>query len=268
MMNCQTGQRGCASCKSSMSVEWRSISAFGREVLDRHKRERKLKPGEIIHNQGDPSEGIYCLRDGLVGERRVDCEGRSVLVRLHHPGASFGYRETLSGIAYANSVEALRESQVCFIGSSVLRELMDRYPIVSREFLQRSMDDCRRLEDSLVDTKMFGVKHRFLQVLLELHRKSDVSQSCDEHAFDVPLTRQDLAGLIGTARETLSRTIRQLEKEGLVLLMVREPVFQVSLRSQGNCAVGITDHGCARCRAMQRVRHREAQWPVNAIALL
>jgi CRP-like cAMP-binding protein len=152
-----------------------------------------------------------------VGERRVDCEGRSVLVRLHHPGASFGYRETLSGIAYANSVEALRESQVCFIGSSVLRELMDRYPIVSREFLQRSMDDCRRLEDSLVDTKMFGVKHRFLQVLLELHRKSDVSQSCDEHAFDVPLTRQDLAGLIGTARETLSRTIRQLEKEGLVL---------------------------------------------------
>jgi hypothetical protein len=55
-MNCQTGQRGCASCKSSMSVEWRSISAFGREVLDRHKRERKLKPGEIIHSQGDPSE--------------------------------------------------------------------------------------------------------------------------------------------------------------------------------------------------------------------
>ena len=216
-MNSQTAHRGCAFCESSISVEWRSISAFGREVLDKHKRERKLKPGEIIHNQGDPSEGIYCLRDGLVGERRVDCEGRSVLVRLHHPGASFGYRETLSGIAYANSVEALRESQVCFIGSSVLRELMDRYPTVSREFLQRSMNDCRQLEDSLVDTKMFGVKHRFLQMLLELYKRSSVPLSCNEHAFDIPVNRQDLAGLIGTAPETLSRTIRQLEKEGLVL---------------------------------------------------
>ena len=216
MLNCHTNERGCASCKSSSSVEWRSISDFGLKVLDQHKRERKLKPGEIVHNQGDLSNGIYCLGDGLVGERRVDCDGRSVLVRLHHPGSSFGYRETLSGIAYANSVEALRESRVCFIEGSVLRELMVRYPSVSREFLQRSMNDCRLLEDSLVEAKMFGVKHRFLHVLLELHKKSGVSLSCDEHAFDIPVTRQDLAGLIGTAPETLSRTIRQLKKEGLV----------------------------------------------------
>ena len=216
MMNGQSGCRGCATCTSAASVEWRSISASGLKHLDRFKRERKLKPGEVIHNQGDPSDGIYCLRDGLVGERRVDCEGRSVLVRLHHPGTSFGYRETLSGIPYANSVEALRESNVCFIGRSILRDLMDRDPGLSSEFLQRSMDDCRQLEDSLVEARSHGVKRRFLQVLFELYIKSDTTFEREKYAFDIPIPRQDLAGLVGTAPETLSRAIRQLEREGLV----------------------------------------------------
>lgn len=216
MMIGQPGCRGCTTCTSAASVEWWSISASGLKHLEKFKRERKLRPGEVIHNQGDPSDGIYCLRDGLVGERRVDCEGRSVLVRLHHPGTSFGYRETLSGIPYANSVEALRESVVCFIGRATLRDLMDRDPGLISKFLQRSMDDCRQLEDSLVEARSHGVKHRFLQVLLDLYSKSADAGACDEHAFDIPVSRQDLAGLVGTAPETLSRAIRQLEKEGLV----------------------------------------------------
>lgn len=216
MMCDQLGCRECATCKLSASAEWRSISASGLKILGKFKRERKLRPGEIIHNQGDPSDGIYCLRDGLVGERRVDCEGRAVLVRLHHPGAIFGYRETLSETPYANSVEALRESRICFIGRSILRELMGCCPDLPGAFLRRSMSDCRQLEDRLVEARAYGVKHRFLQVLLDLYQKSSGADECCEDALDLPVTRQDLAGLVGTAPETLSRTIRQLEKEGLV----------------------------------------------------
>jgi CRP/FNR family transcriptional regulator len=224
-MSSRSCRQGCASCPSSVSVEWRSISASGLKFLEKYKHERRLKPGEVIHKQGDPSAGIYCLREGLVGERRVDCEGRSILVRLHHPGESFGYRETLSGTAYANSVEALRESQLCFIGRPILSELIARYPSLSSEFLQRSLRDCRRLEDSLVEAKTFDVKRRFLQVLLELYKKSGAADECDEPVFDIPVTRRDLAGLVGTVPETLSRTIRQIEKEGLVHLNGQRAYF-------------------------------------------
>lgn len=224
-MGSRTCCRGCASCPSCVSVEWCSISPSGLKFLEKYKHERRLKPGEIIHNQGDPSDGIYCLREGLVGERRVDCDGRSILVRLHHPGESFGYRETLSGISYANSVEALRESQLCFIGRPILGELMARHPSLSGEFLKRSLHDCRRLEDSLVEAKTFDVKRRFLQVLLELYRKSGAADECDEPVFDIPVTRRDLAGLVGTVPETLSRTIRQIEKEGLVHLNGQRAYF-------------------------------------------
>lgn len=75
-----------------MSV-WRDLSGKDFSSLNRFKRDRLLEPGEILYHQGDPCEGIYCIREGLVGERRLDANGNSILVRLSHLGTTIGYQE-------------------------------------------------------------------------------------------------------------------------------------------------------------------------------
>jgi CRP/FNR family transcriptional regulator len=206
----------CLNCPRRETTEWRSLDAADLDIVDRHKHDRILKPGQLLFNQGDPCEGIYCIKDGLVGERRVDAEGRSTLVRLCHPGTTVGYQDLLSKTDHRNSAEILRESYVCFIGKSIVRQLLSRSPSLGERFLHRSLQDARQLEDELVEAKTIGVRERFLHLLMIFYEKYGRQDAAIGHVLDIPVTRQDMAALIGTAPETVSRTISKIDADGLI----------------------------------------------------
>ena len=208
-------QHSCMSCHRRTLTEWRDLQPDEVETIDRQKHDRILKPGQLLYGQGEPCEGVYCIKDGLIGERRVDADGRSALVRLCHPGTTVGYQELLSKSAYRNSAESLHESHVCFIGKTVVRQLLARSPSLGERFLQRSLQDAKQLEDSLIEAKTIGVRARFLHILMIFYEQSGSFDPQTGHILDIPVARQDVAALVGTAPETISRTIRQLEKDGL-----------------------------------------------------
>lgn len=197
-------------------TEWRNLDRDGLELVDRHKHDRILEPGEILFNQGDTFEGIFCIKDGLVGERRVDVEGRSALVRLCRPGTTMGYQEMLTKTPYRNSAEILQKSHVCFIGRSVVQQLLASSPTVGERFLLRSVEDVVQLENDLVEARTTGVRARLLHVLLIFYEQNGNHEPENGYTVDIPISRQDLAALVGTAPETISRTIRKLQDEGIV----------------------------------------------------
>jgi CRP/FNR family transcriptional regulator len=135
----------CTNCPRRALTEWRDLEPQDLEIVNRHKRDQFLKPGQVLYNQGDSCNGVYCIKEGLVGERRVDSEGHSTLVRLCHPGTTVGYQELLSKAAYRNSAEVLQESHVCFIEKSVVRQLLTKSPKLGERFLQRSLEELEEI---------------------------------------------------------------------------------------------------------------------------
>ncbi len=203
----------CTTCPRRALTEWHSLQETELGLLDRGKRDQILRPGDIIFNQGDACEGIYCLKEGLVGERRVDAEGHSTLVRLSHPGTVIGYQEFLSKRDHHNSAEVLQESYLCFIGKSVVQQLLMHGPKLGERFLRRSLDDAHKLEDALIEARTHGVRNRLLHLLMVFYERSGHHDPDRGHVFHIPVARQDLAELVGTAPETISRAIRRLEQD-------------------------------------------------------
>ena len=86
----------CFSCPNRERTEW---CVLGDDELQRIVDANKIReylPGEALYHQGDPCQGVYCIHSGMVGIRKVDIDGNSVLLGLAHAGDTLGYRALLT----------------------------------------------------------------------------------------------------------------------------------------------------------------------------
>lgn len=68
-MNNNTAPHKCASCPVRHKTEWRDLSNSELDLVEQGKHARFYEPGEILFHQGDVSDGVYCIQEGLVGSR-------------------------------------------------------------------------------------------------------------------------------------------------------------------------------------------------------
>ena len=72
----------CLDCSTRCMTEWQVLNESEISQLDKCKRIIDCQPGDTLYCQGDPGNGVYCIKSGLVGVRRVSASGNSVLIRL------------------------------------------------------------------------------------------------------------------------------------------------------------------------------------------
>lgn len=184
-------------------------------MLDVAKIDHLLGAGDIVYNQGDDCNGIYCIQEGLVGLRRVDSEGRSILMRLANVGETIGYRALLSNSQHTLTAEVMMPSRVCFIPRQVIVDLLTRNPALGMRFLDHSLRDIESTEERVMGVETWSVRTRFLHALLTLYQRFGEQDAQGAH-LTLPLSRRDLAELVGTTPETMSRTITAVQAEGLM----------------------------------------------------
>lgn len=205
----------CLSCRSRCSAEWGCLNDASIGLIDRAKISRNYSPGKIVYNQGDPCGGVFCIESGLVGIRRVDEQGNSTLLRLVHPGETIGYKSFLRKAPHDNAAEALMPSSICFVDRPTVRGLLQQSPDLGLSFLDHSLRDLAETEVRYMESVTWRVRTRLLHILLVLYERFGFETENGEHYVELPISRQDLAGLTGTAPETMSRTIQRIQTEGL-----------------------------------------------------
>jgi len=205
----------CFACQNREHTEWCVLSGHELDQLSGRKICRQYHPGQEIFREGDEAAGIYCLESGLVGYRKADVDGNSTLLGLAYPGRTLGYRSYLSGEPHATSGEALKPSRVCFIDRATVRDLLEKNPALGFMFLQTVSKELGVVEEKYHQAITLTVRDRLIHLLLVLRdRYATTGQDGAEH-LELPLSRQDIAALIGTRPETLARTIRRIEDDGL-----------------------------------------------------
>jgi CRP-like cAMP-binding protein len=127
----------CFTCQNRERTEWCVLSEKELELLDRGRVIKNYMAGEVIFNEGDACSGVYCLEDGLVGVRKSNADGYSMLLHLNSPGDTMGYRAFLAGEDYHASAEALEPSRVCRIDTATVRSLLNQNPALGLRYLKK-----------------------------------------------------------------------------------------------------------------------------------
>lgn len=205
----------CSVCHVLQRSDWRVLASEDLSTLSSGVSPREYGAGETIYWMGQPNRGIYCISGGSVGVRRIDADGNSVLIHLGYPGDTLGYRSFLAQGEHKTSAEALGPTHVCHVRSETVSRLLERNPSLGLQFLRRASHELEHAHDAIVQSVTLSNRQRFAHLLLVLARRHGEPRPDGSRIIDLPLSRRDLASMIGTRHETLSRIIGRLEADGL-----------------------------------------------------
>lgn len=185
------------------------LDAHALAKIDERIGDRSYRKGEqIIRPDGEPQ--LIIVAKGAMKVYQLSQSGKEQLLRVIEPGGYEG-EAALLGAANGNLFgEALEETVVCFLRRHDFRQLLLASPELSLKLLESNAE------------KMVSVEQqaRFLTVGTAASRLAtylaDLAKTEEKATFRLPLPMKELAGFLGTTAETLSRTFRLLEEQGLI----------------------------------------------------
>lgn len=222
METVQPGRKvSCFGCAGRPQSEWGLLEGADLALLNQVKTCNLYLPGQTIFYQGNPCLGLYCVESGTVAIRKADGEGNSVIVRLAHAGDTLGYRAYFAGEAYRASADALQPSRVCFIDKHAVQSFLARNTALVTAFLQRLARDLEEAEEAKLHAAALPVRARLAHLIAGLRDRFGTPDSNGGYVIDLPLSRQDMAAMIGTRPETVARAVRGLETDGMAFFKGR-----------------------------------------------
>ncbi len=205
----------CELCESRADSIFENITLKEQQYVTSQKTCNIYKRGEVIFEEGQRPNGLYCINRGKVKVYKLGDEGREQIVRLDKPGNILGYRALISGEAYKAAASALENSVVCFIPASVIFEMLENNPEISFRMMQIFSSDLKNAENMLTDFTQKPVRERLAQTILSLYHSYGTTE---DGSLNIYLTRQEWANLMGTTTETAIRTISEFNKEGIITI--------------------------------------------------
>lgn len=203
----------CESCPVRDRAACSALNGDERERLARIGRHRDVKRGETVMAAGDDNVACATLISGALKIASYDSEGTERILSLVHPAGFVG--EMFAAVAH-HDVVALTDSRLCLFSRKEYEAAVGEFPALANALLRRSAEDLFEAR-SLID--LMGRRSAETQVagLLIAFAKAASDSPCHLAAsFDLPLTRGEMAGLLGLTIETVSRVLSRLEKKGII----------------------------------------------------
>ncbi len=176
---------------------------------------RDFDKGEIVMLEGEPCRGLYLVRSGSVRVFKTSPDGREQVLRVVEAGDSFNEVPNFDGGPNPASAETLEPSTIYLIRRAHLLRLTAQYPSIAMALLRVFAGRLRHLTTMVEDLSFKHVTSRLAKILLEYAAQPDDGAG-DGSGLKRRLTQQEMAALIGTAREMVGRSLKSLEAQGAV----------------------------------------------------
>ncbi len=180
--------------------------------------EYDYRPKEIIFAQGDLGDAIYLLKTGHVRIYRVTEDGKEITLAILGPGDVFGELALFEEVQRETFAETLDNAHICTSAVSDFNRIMGHRPqlgmMVAREIARRR----HQAETRITGTAYGTIGGRLKFILRHLAQEHGAKQTDGSIRIEVRLSHQDLANMVGTARETCTVEVRKLQLQGLLRL--------------------------------------------------
>jgi CRP-like cAMP-binding protein len=202
-------QINCIDCKLK-SKPFQALTNEQLQKVDDHRAELTFKKGELLNKQGMFMSHIIYIRKGFV-KLYIENDGETTILSIAKPGTFIGVQALYGQVASPFSAEALTDTEVCLKDINVFRELIMQNPGFASgiiEVLNANLTQAYKRMFSLANKQIDG---RFTELLLYL---SNVLY--EANPFDLTISRKEIASLISTSPESVSRLIGDFKERGLI----------------------------------------------------
>lgn len=205
-------------CEQCIVREFSAIKALKKDELLRIadcKTSYSVKKGEPIFNEGDALNGIYCIKDGVCKLSKLSDNGKDQIVKLAKKGELLGQRSLISEESTNLSAVAIEDMQVCFIPKHEILKFFSENNQFSLNMMKSVCGDLKDADDNMVNLAQKTVKQRLAETLLKLESDFGIQE---DGSLKIQLSREEIAGMIGTATESCIRLLSEFNKEDWISL--------------------------------------------------
>ncbi|MFT3746815.1 MAG: Crp/Fnr family transcriptional regulator [Agriterribacter sp.] len=195
------------------------------ELLAANRTEKLYKKGEVIFKEGAFPDGIFFIVSGKVKKYKLDQEAKEYIIYVANTGELIGYHAILAEDHYPDSAAALEESTIAFIPRQNFLEAVRQSEILNKRLLKTLSHEFAVLANSLSLFAQKSVRERLALQLIVMREKYKVNFK-PGMAVEINMSRDDLANLVGTARENVVRLLSEFKEKGIIETKGRKIIVQ------------------------------------------
>jgi CRP-like cAMP-binding protein/CheY-like chemotaxis protein len=179
--------------------------------LSADRKAHSIRRKQDVYLEGDEPTRVYFVKAGRVKTLKSTDSGKELITGFYGPGEFFGYLPLLQHTAHSDSAVATDDSELIYIPKDDFTQLLLRNPAVGQQFIRLLAGRVSEREQQLLTMAYSSIRRRVADTLLRLHE-----QAGDTADASIHLTREDMAALVGTAPESLIRTLSEFRADGLI----------------------------------------------------
>jgi CRP/FNR family transcriptional regulator len=173
-------------------------------------RTKKYHKGEVLFSAQEKADGFFYVESGEIRVYKMDENGREVEVVRLEPGDFLGEAIVFVSSEFPFFAQAVKDSRVLFFDKTTILREMEREPSVAKFFVNLLASKCVVLSRRIESLGLHTVRQRVIQYLLS---SCSGDQQC---VIELRVKKSELAKLLGTISETLSRNLKLMQEEGLI----------------------------------------------------
>ncbi len=176
--------------------------------LSRKHKTQELNRKALLFSEGDFPRYLYFVNSGKMKLFKTNDYGKEYIISISNPGDFFGYTALIKNETYNFSVMAMEDSSVSMIPKEDFLKLLQANRDVSSRFIKMLSDNIAQKEEQLLQLAYDSIRKRVADALLLLKAKEDKPM--------LHILREDLARMVGTAKESVIRMLTEFKNEGLI----------------------------------------------------
>jgi CRP-like cAMP-binding protein len=178
------------------------------EYLSEKYDSQHYKPKEFLYREGEYGHYLYLINEGQVKTYMLNEDGKEFITSIFGPGDFFGYKSILEDRNYKEFAETIKKCQISKIPKADFLSLIHKNIDIAEKFIKMMSKNLSHKEDELLQLAYSSVRKRIATKLKEI-----ITDSAENYTH---ISRTDLASMIGTAKETLVRTLTEFKEEKII----------------------------------------------------
>ncbi|MEN3322731.1 Crp/Fnr family transcriptional regulator [Mariniflexile soesokkakense] len=209
-------------CEQCIIKQFNALKSLSKEELVRIsgcKTSRFFKKGEVIFDEGETINGVYCVKEGICKLSKLSENGKDQIVKMVVKGQLLGQRSLIADEASNLQAIALNDMEVCFIPKSQIINDLQNNSKFSFDVLKEMAHDLKEADNIIVNMAQKTVRQRLAEALVYIHDSFGVNS---DRTLSILLSREDFANIVGTATESAIRVLSQFKKEDLISVVGKQ----------------------------------------------
>jgi len=172
---------------------------------------REIERGTTVFSDGDNADGFYVVADGSVKIYKMSLEGKEKILHIFGPSEPFGEVPVFAGTRFPANAQTTVKSRLFFFPREAFVKLVTENPSLSLNMLAVLSMRLRQFTDQIENLSLKEVPARLADYLLALSVEQE-----NRKTVRLTISKGQLAGLLGTISETLSRIFSRMTQQGLI----------------------------------------------------